>query len=58
MGSDPLVEIGLYPEKVEDGGYRQVHHERGGCDNRCVIRVGGTHLTAVGDQQRRKKDGI
>ena len=49
MGLDPLVEIGLYPEKVEDGGDRQVHHEGGRCDNRRIIRIIGTHLTAVGD---------
>ena len=29
MGPDPLVDAGFNPEKVADGGGRQVHHERG-----------------------------
>ena len=58
MGPDPLVQIRLHPEEVEDGGDGQVHHERGCRDDGCIVRVIGAHLAAVGNQQRRKKDRI
>ena len=58
MGFYLLVETSFHPEKVADGGNRQVHDKRVRGNGECVIHVTERQLIAISGQQHRKEDGM